>query len=102
MWKSSGNGKFKRGLSNVQFFFFAPLTETGQGEVLVDLGSGGGLDVFNAARKVGASGKAIGVDMTDNMLDLSRKNAIKGGYTNVEFVRLQCYLQDASLTAAPR
>jgi ubiquinone/menaquinone biosynthesis C-methylase UbiE len=65
---------------------FASLTEADQGEVLVDLGSGGGLDVFNAARKVGASGKAIGVDMTDKMLDLSRKNAIQGGYTNVEFV----------------
>ena len=89
-------------MPNVHLIIFAPLTEAEQGEILVDLGSGGGLDVFNSARKVGASGKAIGVDMTDNMLDLSRKNAIKGGYTNVEFVRLQCYLQDASLTAAPR
>lgn len=62
------------------------LTEIGQGETLVDLGSGGGLDVFNAARKVGPAGKAIGVDMTDKMLELSRKNAIRGDYTNVEFV----------------
>ncbi|KAF8223257.1 NAD(P)-binding protein [Tricholoma matsutake] len=58
-----------------------------EGETLVDLGSGGGLDVFNAARKVGPTGKAIGVDMTDNMLELARKNAVQGGYTNVEFVK---------------
>jgi SAM-dependent methyltransferase len=53
----------------------------------VDLGCGGGLDVFLAAAKVGPSGKAIGIDMTDEMLDLARKNAAKGGQpiTNVEF-----------------
>lgn len=54
---------------------------------MIDLGSGGGLDVFLAAKKVGESGKAIGIDMTDDMLDLARRNAEKGGYTNVEFVR---------------
>jgi arsenite methyltransferase len=46
------------------------------------------LDVFNAAGRVGPTGKAIGVDMTDDMLDLARKNAVRGGYTNVEFVSL--------------
>src|SRR5881396_3500665 len=45
------------------------------GEVVVDLGSGGGLDVFLAAKKVGPTGKAIGVDMTPEMIELSKKNA---------------------------
>jgi arsenite methyltransferase len=53
------------------------------GEVVVDLGSGGGLDVFLAASKVGPTGKAIGIDMTSEMLALARKNA--AGYDNVEF-----------------
>jgi arsenite methyltransferase len=55
------------------------------GETVVDLGCGGGLDVFLAAAKVGPEGKAIGIDMTPEMLELARKNAEKGGYTNVEF-----------------
>lgn len=59
------------------------------GEVVVDLGSGGGLDVFLAASKVGPSGKAVGIDMTDEMLELARRNAARGnggrGFTNVEF-----------------
>jgi SAM-dependent methyltransferase len=55
------------------------------GEVVVDLGSGGGLDVFLAARKVGPRGKAIGIDMTPEMIELSKKNAAKDGLTNVEF-----------------
>jgi len=55
------------------------------GEVVVDLGSGGGLDVFLAARKVGPTGRAIGIDMTDSMIVRARENAASGGYTNVEF-----------------
>jgi arsenite methyltransferase len=55
------------------------------GETVVDLGSGGGLDVFLAAQKVGPTGKAIGIDMTPEMLELARKNAAKAGLTNVEF-----------------
>jgi arsenite methyltransferase len=59
------------------------------GEVVVDLGCGGGLDVFLAASKVGPTGKAIGIDMTTEMLDLARQNAAKGRngkpITNVEF-----------------
>ena len=55
------------------------------GEVVVDLGSGGGLDVFLASRMVGPEGRAIGVDMTTAMIERSRENAQKGGYTNVEF-----------------
>lgn len=59
------------------------------GEVVVDLGCGGGLDVFLAASKVGPAGRAIGIDMTSEMLELARKNATKGNngkpITNVEF-----------------
>lgn len=55
------------------------------GEVVVDLGSGGGLDVFLASKLVGPTGKAIGIDMTPEMIDRARANATKGGYENVEF-----------------
>jgi len=55
------------------------------GETVVDLGSGGGLDVFLAAKMVGPEGRAIGIDMTPAMLERARENAAKGGYTNVEF-----------------
>jgi len=56
-----------------------------KGEVVLDLGSGGGFDCFLASEKVGAKGKVIGVDMTAEMLDKSRENARSGGYKNVEF-----------------
>ena len=59
------------------------------GQVVVDLGSGGGLDVFLAAQKVGPTGKAIGIDMTPEMVELARRNAARAndgaGYSNVEF-----------------
>ena len=55
------------------------------GEVVVDLGSGGGLDVFLASKLVGSQGKAIGIDMTPEMIERARTNAEKGGYENVEF-----------------
>jgi SAM-dependent methyltransferase len=55
------------------------------GETVVDLGCGGGLDVLLAAQKVGPTGKAIGIDMTEQMLDLARRNAAKAGLSNVEF-----------------
>jgi SAM-dependent methyltransferase len=55
------------------------------GETVVDLGSGGGLDVFLAAAKVGPSGRAIGIDMTPEMLALARQNAVQAGLSNVEF-----------------
>src|SRR5262245_23062463 len=55
------------------------------GEVVVDLGSGGGLDVFLAARKVGPTGKAIGIDMTPEMVERARANATRQGFENVEF-----------------
>ena len=56
------------------------------GEVVLDLGSGGGIDVLLSARRVGASGKAYGVDFTPEMLDLARRNAGEAGATNVEFL----------------
>jgi SAM-dependent methyltransferase len=55
------------------------------GEVVVDLGSGGGLDVFLAAKMVGPEGRAIGIDMTPAMIERARANAMSGGYQNVEF-----------------
>ena len=56
------------------------------GETVVDLGSGGGLDVFLAAATVGARGRAIGVDMTPDMIELATRNATKAGHQNVKFV----------------
>ena len=56
-----------------------------EGETVIDLGSGAGLDCFLAAKKVGASGKVIGVDMTSEMLDKARANCRKSNYKNVEF-----------------
>jgi SAM-dependent methyltransferase len=56
-----------------------------EGEVVLDLGSGAGFDAFLASPKVGATGKVIGVDMTDEMLTRAKENVQKGGYTNVEF-----------------
>ncbi|MCK5408969.1 MAG: arsenite methyltransferase [Candidatus Heimdallarchaeota archaeon] len=56
-----------------------------EGEVVLDLGAGGGLDCFLAAKKVGIKGKVIGVDMTPDMIDLARDNAEKNNFENVEF-----------------
>lgn len=56
-----------------------------EGEVVLDLGSGGGFDCFLARRQVGETGYVMGVDMTPDMIKLARKNAEKSGYTNVEF-----------------
>ena len=56
-----------------------------KGEVVLDLGSGGGFDCFLAARQVGGRGHVIGIDMTPEMLSKARENAVKGNYRNVEF-----------------
>ena len=58
-----------------------------QGETVLDLGSGAGADALISARRVGPAGKAIGLDMTDEMLELARANAAQAGVTNVEFVK---------------
>jgi arsenite methyltransferase len=61
------------------------IAELKEGETVLDLGSGGGIDCFLASRKVGAQGQVIGVDMTPDMISLARKNAIKHQIPNVEF-----------------
>jgi arsenite methyltransferase len=63
------------------------LTELKPGETVLDLGSGGGIDVLLSAKRVGPTGKAYGLDMTDDMLALARENQRKAGATNVEFVK---------------
>ena len=63
------------------------LAELHAGEIVLDLGSGGGIDVLLSARRVGATGKAYGLDMTDEMLALARENQRKAGATNVEFLK---------------
>ena len=63
------------------------LADLQPGEVVLDLGSGGGIDVLLSAKRVGPTGKAFGVDMTDEMLALARRNQEKAGVANVEFLR---------------
>jgi arsenite methyltransferase len=63
------------------------LAELKPGETVLDLGSGGGIDVLLSARRVGPTGKAYGLDMTDEMLALARENQRKAGVTNVEFLK---------------
>jgi len=63
----------------------AALASLKEGEVILDLGSGGGIDCFLAANAVGQNGSVIGVDMTPEMVETARENARKGGYQNVEF-----------------
>jgi arsenite methyltransferase len=63
------------------------LAELHPGEIVLDLGSGGGIDVLLSARRVGPTGRAYGLDMTDEMLALARENQRKAGVTNVEFLK---------------
>ncbi|HUE77794.1 MAG TPA: arsenite methyltransferase [Longimicrobiales bacterium] len=63
------------------------LAELSEGEVVLDLGSGGGIDVLLSARRVGPTGKAYGLDTTDEMLELARRNAAEAGAENVEFLK---------------
>ena len=63
------------------------LAELSEGEVVLDLGSGGGIDVLLSAKRVGRTGKAYGLDMTDEMLELARRNAAEAGAENVEFLK---------------
>ncbi len=76
------------------------LAALNEGETVLDLGSGGGIDVLLSARRVGPTGKAYGLDMTDEMLALARANAAQAGATNVEFLKgdiEQIPLPDASV-----
>ena len=74
------------------------VAELHEGEVVLDLGSGGGIDVLLSARRVGPTGKAYGLDMTDEMLELARENARKAQATNVEF--LKGYIEEIPLPDA--
>jgi SAM-dependent methyltransferase len=74
------------------------VAELHEGETVLDLGSGAGADVLISARRVGPTGKAIGLDMTDEMLDLARANAAQAGVHNVEFVK--GYIEDIPLPDA--
>ena len=71
------------------------VAELREGETVLDLGSGGGIDVLLSAKRVGPTGKAYGLDMTDEMLELARDNARKARATNVEF--LKGYIEDVPL-----
>jgi SAM-dependent methyltransferase len=73
------------------------VAELQDGERVLDLGSGGGIDVLLSARRVGPTGKAYGLDMTEEMLALAIKNAREAGATNVEF--LKGYIEDVPLPA---
>ncbi|MBX5442487.1 MAG: arsenite methyltransferase [Solirubrobacteraceae bacterium] len=72
------------------------VAELDEGEVVLDLGSGAGADALISARRVGPSGKAIGLDMTDEMLELARTNARQAGVDNVEF--LEGYIEEIPLS----
>ena len=63
------------------------LAQINKGETVVDLGSGAGFDAFIVSRSVGESGKVIGIDLSDDMLKLARKNASKGNFKNTEFIK---------------
>src|SRR5881409_3204686 len=63
------------------------LAELHEGETVLDLGSGGGIDVLLSASRVGSTGKAYGLDMTDEMLELARRNQLAAGVENVEFMK---------------
>jgi SAM-dependent methyltransferase len=69
-----------------------------EGETVLDLGSGAGADVLISARRVGPTGRAIGIDMTDEMLELARANAVGAGIANVEFIK--GYLEELPLADA--
>jgi arsenite methyltransferase len=74
------------------------VAELHEGETVLDLGSGAGADVLIAARRVGPTGRAIGLDMTDEMLELARRNAAEAGASNVEF--LKGYIEELPLPDA--
>jgi arsenite methyltransferase len=63
------------------------VAELREGEAVLDLGSGGGIDVILSAKRVGPTGTAYGLDMTDEMLELARRNAVEAGITNVHFLK---------------
>ncbi len=89
-----------RGAVNASFGCGVPtaVADLREGETVLDLGSGAGADVLISARRVGPTGKAIGLDMTDEMLELARANAAEAGVENVEFAK--GYIEDMPLPDA--
>ena len=82
-WVAAGRGRRRRSDAVIP----TALIELHEGETVLDLGSGGGIDVLLSARRVGARGKVYGLDMTDEMLALARANQRKAGAQNVEFLK---------------
>jgi arsenite methyltransferase len=93
----SGEGRASEAAVNASLGCGVPtaVAELHEGEVVLDLGSGAGADVLISARRVGPTGRAIGIDMTDEMLELARGNAAQAGAANVEFRK--GYLEDLPL-----
>ncbi|KAK9371665.1 S-adenosyl-L-methionine-dependent methyltransferase [Lipomyces chichibuensis] len=89
LWSLPGSANLGVGCGNP-----LAIANVQKGETVIDLGCGGGIDVLLAANKVGPEGKAVGVDMTTDMLDLARRNAEKAGASNVSFV-------EAPITSIP-
>ena len=82
-----GSSRKRRVLASLGCGNPTALIELKPGQVVLDLGSGGGIDVLLSARRVGPTGKAYGLDMTDEMLALARENQRKAGVENVEFLK---------------
>jgi arsenite methyltransferase len=97
LYDKAGRGEVPDGAVNASLGCGVPtaVADLHEGETVLDLGSGGGADVLLSAKRVGPSGKAIGLDMTDEMLDLARRNAAESGVQNVEFVK--GYIEDMPL-----
>jgi arsenite methyltransferase len=94
LYAGSGESGAPEGAINASLGCGVPtaVADLHEGETVLDLGSGAGADVLISARRVGPTGKAIGLDMTDEMLELARANATEAGVNNVEFVK--GYLED--------
>jgi SAM-dependent methyltransferase len=100
LYSVAERGELPRGAVEASLGCGNPLlvADLNPGETVLDLGSGGGIDVLLSARRVGPAGKAYGLDMTDEMLDLARRNAAEAGAGNVEFLR--GHIEDIPLPAA--
>jgi SAM-dependent methyltransferase len=100
LYSESGEAEATDGAVNASLGCGVPtaVADLHEGEVVLDLGSGAGADVLISARRVGPTGRAIGIDMTDEMLDLARRNATNAGLSNVEFRK--GYLEELPLPDA--
>ncbi len=100
LYDTAGGEELPRAAINASLGCGVPtaVADLAEGETVLDLGSGAGADVLISARRVGPTGRAIGLDMTDEMLELARTNAAAAGVENVEF--LKGYLEDMPLADA--